>query len=251
MGKKFKKSPNPFNGSTEAFRNSELEETFNNTMSMKGFVFEDLLEQFREQFKDCVAILIEHATKLCANKYIVPEKCRKIINSYFGNEFESSFISCTLDYYNGQKAHIVQKLNLSCPSCNAKESCKAFRQSRMNCRKGIKKYVNKIIDRLKTHRWKNVSDDMVQKYQSIGVAADFTCYYLTQMHIGKIPNKLSCDTYQLVNNLNNSNVKDLYVYDKVNNCYKSVNAKKRLYYSQIDQECATFLICSNYKRPSI
>ncbi|MBQ8299849.1 MAG: hypothetical protein IJX99_08395 [Clostridia bacterium] len=194
------------------------------------------LEILRENLKDAVALRMAYTRYAPLN---ISDECINIIEQYtMNNLFQFSFIRCSLNYYRGNKEHIVKNFDESCSSCKSKDFHKSLQHAKEDCLYCSKHYINKIKN------LKFCSSDIIKKCSAIETSINFVCKYIYAMLEGNLPSIIKKVAFE--NILRKSvSICNIYAYNQTGDNYKLINPKTP--YKSVNSEIATEIFCSNFK----
>lgn len=238
---KHKHSSNKIRAKNKIFINSEYEKSFNQINVSGSILCHDDLDNFRRNEKSVVATIERQASnRIKANLKVSDQSVDIIQNNYnHNNPYVVGFIDCIISSYN--EAHMFSSLIDMSAAYKTKRQHKIMQQAEKNCQKTIKTYVDKIIAKMKSGQWKNITEYDIAKYEAIEPAVQFFCDYIEFLVIGTIPSKINNEDYILALELD-VNIKNYYSKNNIEDCFVvNTNANKRI--NIFNQECLTFLFC--------
>lgn len=236
-----KKSSRPIRGSLRPIEKTVFYDNFLALLHSVDVVDLDLLELFREQYKNVIAIYMRHASTVTGNrKYISIDTILANTNNF--DPHEVGFIVCATSYYNEDKDII--KVDLSGSATGSKDCKKAFSQAKANSEIIFQRMIQKIIKKMKDGVWENITQEHIKQYESISKAVAFLVKYIPSLYIKKLPSQLSVENYKAAEE-KDASIEEHYRFDYESNKYK-LKSKCRHDFSSLTQECATFIFCCSF-----
>lgn len=243
--KEHKHSSNKIRAKNKLFVNSNFEKSYNNVNTSGSVLCHDDLDIFRKNEKSTVADIERYASNFIKPNLKISDESVDIIKANYShaNPYVNGFIVCIISCYN--KTHTSSTfINLSA-MYKSKNRYKIMQQAEKNCERTITAYVNKIIAKMKSGQWKNVTKYDIAKFEAIEPAVLFFCAYIDFLTIGTIPEKISNQDYVSAINYDPKIVR-YYSKDMKDNCYK-LNKKANNKINNFNQKCLTFLFCKYIK----
>lgn len=234
------KSAKKIRGNTRCFENTKFEQEAKRLR--KSELYEDDLTLLRNYAKDAFALRMKKAA-IDANAYEkISKKTMLIINNYLiqqkSRPYTAHFVACFFDAYNGEPLYLTE---IGEPKCKTKIKHKAFTHGKVDCEKGFDEYIKPINQRLvKEGLTRLCTEETVGKYQDINFSLKFAIYYICDLYCNTLPLVVSDSVYNTCYLQYDENISKYY--KKVNNT-EYILKDKKVKFSKLNQECATYLIC--------
>lgn len=248
MTKKFKHkhSSNKIRAKAQIFKGSDLEKSYNSINTRGNVLCHDELDIFRKTEKATVAAIERDASNHIKRHLKINEPSMDIIRNNFNhkNPYVIGFFECLITCYN--KAHSSSLIIDLSAVYKSKEHPKLMQQARVNCEKSLTAYVDKVLTKMKSNHWKNVTKIDVDKFEAITPAVNFFCDYIEFLTIGTIPKNISYKDFAVAVDFD-PNIENYYSNNRKNCCY-TLNKKANNKINNFNQKCLTFLFCK-YNQP--
>lgn len=251
MNRKIRKagSGDRITGSLDPFQVQGIIVPFKTIESARNVIPEVLIDEFREVCKIAVALRVRIAVNYYYPNISISQACKDIITQFLeDNNFHIyvGFILCSMDYFSGEREHNIS-LNLDCASCRAKDK-KAIAHAREDCAKFNKRYITKVLKKLKSGEWCNFDKETLREkcehYQAIENSIKIFTRFFCMLCNDSLPKTIGKDIYNCAMEYDET-VANHYTFNADAGIY-NVNKNGNNMLSVVNLEAASYFICRVY-----
>ena len=187
----------PIKGSDKRFRNTSLEQLYNQVQM--GYMPVNALVQLRNSYKETFTLVLAPILVQFGLYRPFPEDALKKIEDYFHHSRKHAhsltFVECALKFYN--TPNLWRDVKLSAADYNPKPFSSAVKKGLSDLYFFYRKRLRLVSHELSSSNYKNNPDytQIIENYESMEAAVTFLIYLFRQIYLKKMPTTLEPSQY--------------------------------------------------------